>query len=429
MRCSLQKLVADHFDDFAASHRLHPRESHAAWCIRYCHSAVIGQHLLVCPAGHFQQIQYHACRHRSCPRCSASPRRQWIDAQLQRLLPCPHFHAVFTLPHELVALWAFNRRAMIDLLMRCVRECLLEMLATPRHGGIVPGLLLALHTWGRDLSYHPHVHCLVSAGGLDADGLWKPLRRRFLLPLRPLQALFRGKLLGGLMRLLRAGSLALPPSTDLTSCAALIKRLYSKHWNIEIRPPYDSPAGVALYLARYVKGGPIPADRPLSLDACGFVRMPYTDHRDHRTKTLRLHVHDFLSRVLWHAPPSGQHCVRHAGLYNSAMRQHHAQARLHLLADSKLPPRSAPSSAAHAAAPACPTCRKPLQPRFVSPAAGRLEHAISLRPPDPTLTTTAHLGPTQRSNGHPTGQASRAPPTPRILGSARLAWPVGRRST
>lgn len=428
MRCSLQQLVADHFDDYAAVHRLHRRESHAAWCIRHCHTAMLGQHLLVCPAGHVQQVQYHACRHRSCPRCAAAPRREWIDAQLQRLLPCPHFHVVFTLPHELVDLWSFNRRSMIDLLMRAVRECLLQMLGSARHGGIVPGLLLALHTWGRDLSYHPHVHALVSAGGVDPDGRWQPLRQRFLLPLRPLQALFRGKILSALTHLLRCGSLALPPSMDHAACAALIKRLYAKHWNIQIQPPYDSANGVAKYLARYVKGGPVPADRPLSIDSAGFVRMPYTDHRDHRTKTLRLHVHDFLARVLWHAPPSGQHCVRHAGLYNSAMRSHHAHARSQLQASSHAPAQ--PPAAPPPAPPAlCPTCHRALLPQFSGPATIGLEHANSLRPAASARAPAVHLGPTQRSNGHPTGQASRAPPTQRILGSARLAWPVGRRST
>lgn len=428
MRCSLQQIVAQHFDAYASSHRLHPRESHAAWCIRHCHTAVLGQHLLVCPAGHTQQVQYHACRHRSCPRCAAAPRREWIDAQLQRLLPCPHFHVVFTLPHELLCLWSFNRRAMIDLLMCSVRECLLQMLGSARHGGIVPGLLLALHTWGRDLSYHPHVHCLVSSGGVDPDGRWKPLSRRFLLPLRPLQVLLRSKTLARMAQLLRCGLLALPPSLDSAACTALIKRLYAKHWNIQIQPPYDSPDGVAKYLARYVRGGPIPADRPLFVDAAGFVRMPYTDHRDHRTKTLRLHPHEFLARLLWHAPPHGQHLVRHAGLYNSAMRSHHANARSQLQAFVHAPAQPAAVAPPPPVA-SCPTCKRPLVPQFSGPPRASLEPAISIRPAASTLAAAVHLGPTHRSNGHPTGQASRAPPSQRILGSARLAWPAGRRST
>lgn len=432
MRCSLQQIFCNHFDDYASTHRLHPRESRAAWCIRHCHTAVMGQHVLACPSGHFEQIQYHACRHRSCPRCAAAPRRQWIDAQLQRLLPCPHFHAVFTLPHELLDLWAFNRRSMIDLLMQCVRQSLLQLLASPRHGGIVPGLLLALHTWGRDLSYHPHVHCLVSAGGLDDDGHWKALRRRFLLPLRPLQAMFRGRMLGGLKHLLDAGALTLPPNLCAATCASLIKRLYSKHWNIEIQPPYQGPTGVALYLARYVKGGPIPADRPVSIDTAGFVRMAYTDHRDHRTKTLRLPVHDFIARVLWHAPPAGVHCVRHAGLYNSALKTQHAQARSQLQPAAQPAPPLAPQPPSHASpqpasARTCPTCQRALLPRAQLTIA--LQNANSIRQAPSPRAHAVHLGPTQRSNGHPTGRASRAPPTQAILGSARLARPVGRRST
>lgn len=432
MRCSLQQILRDHFDDYASSRRLHPRESRAAWCIRHCHTSVMGQHALACPAGHFELVQYHACRHRSCPRCAAAPRQQWVDAQLQRLLPCPHFHAVFTLPHELLDLWAFNRRPMIDLLMQCVRSSLLQLLASPRHGGIVPGLLLALHTWGRDLSYHPHVHCLVSAGGLDVDGQWKSLRRRFLLPLRPLQAMFRSQLLAGLKRLLDAGHLSLPPHLPGPACAALIKRLYAKHWNIEVQPPYQGPTGVALYLARYVKGGPIPADRPLSVDTAGFVRMPYTDHRDGRTKMLRLPVHDFIARVLWHAPPSGVHCVRHAGLYNSALKTQHAHARSQLQAP--VHPRSpAPAPPAQRAGHnsrqvlKCPTCQLDLLPRTLPHQS--IEDAISIRAPAPATRPAVHLAPTDRSNGHLAGQASRAPPPQAILGSARLASPARCRST
>lgn len=410
MRCTLQDLFAGHFDAFAAQRTLHPRQQRAAWSIRHCFTATMGSHLLVCPDGHFQFLQHHACRHRSCPRCADAPRRAWLDAELQRLLPCPHFHTVFTLPHELIPLWAFNRRAMANLLMNCVRESLMQMLASPRHGGIIPGLLMALHTWGRDLSYHPHVHCLVSAGGLDEQGHFKPLNQRWLLPLPPLRKFFAGKFLAGLKALLALPDFVLPPRQPATYWLDCINSLYNKHWNIEIQPPYSHASGVAIYLARYLKGGPIPADRPLFVDQRGQVRMPYVDHRTHRRKTLCLPASQFLERVLWHVPPDGLHLVRRAGLYCSALREHHRR----LLSD--LRPQPTPPSPQTLAAfelpnttPRCPRCNAVLL-LATTTARTWVDDQISIGMRHSFAPPTAHPGPTQRSSGHLVGKPGRAPP-------------------
>ena len=363
MRCSMQEIFEAHFDSYAKQHSLHPRESRAAWCIRNCGTGAFGSQTLACPEGHFEMVQHHSCRHRSCPRCSARPRQLWIDAQLQRLLACPHFHAVFTLPHVLLPLWSFNRAEMASLLFDCVRDSLLELMADPKRLGVRPGLLMALHTWGRNLSQHPHVHCLISAGGIDQKGQWKPGCAGFLLPLKPLQILFRGKLLARLKALLAGERLRLPPAQGLPHWQSTIRQLYVAHWNIEIQPPYDHARGVALYLARYVKGGPVPKDRPLSLDSRGLVRMGYTDHRDGKAKTLCLQAHEFIARVLWHAPPKGLHTVRYGGLYSCAATAQYQAASAAL--QSTTPPARSSSPANHpsAVAMACPTCQRPLLTR------------------------------------------------------------------
>ena len=121
MRCSMQEIFREHFGSFAATRALHPRELRAAWCISHCYTAALGGHLLECPDGHHSFIQYHACRHRSCPRCADAPRQRWLASALDLLLPCPHCHVVFTLPHALIPLWEFNRAWFNQLLFDCVR--------------------------------------------------------------------------------------------------------------------------------------------------------------------------------------------------------------------------------------------------------------------------------------------------------------------
>lgn len=402
MNCSLQEIFDRHFESYAQGRTLHPRESRAAWCIRYCHRPEMGSHVLACPEGHYSQVQYHACRHRSCPRCAVQARQQWLASQLPRLLPCPHFHVVFTLPHALIALWQFNRAWFNQLLFDAARQSLLALCADPRHLGATPGLLMALHTWGRTLSRHPHVHCLVSAGGLDAQQQWRATRPGFLVPLLALQHLFRGKLLSNIQQALRLQHLQLPPSLNAAHWHSLIRQLWRSHWNVQISEPYEHGRGVALYLARYVKGGPLGSRSTLDL-AGSTVRLPYVDHRDGQHKTLALHVPEFISRVLCHAPPRGQHTVRQAGLYATSLRAQHARCRA--LLTPAAPPLPLSPLACHdlqtfTAAPACPVCRLPLSRQFVAPIAHQTGEVSIPRLPPP-----AWLCPTFRSNGR-----SRAPP-------------------
>lgn len=403
MRCTMRDIFQQHDAGEALGRRLHPREARAAWCIANCYTGAMGSHVLACPQGHYALEQAHACRHRSCPRCAERPRQLWADAQLARLLPCPHFHVVFTLPHELLALWEFNRERFTQVLFDSVRESLLALLADPRHLGATPGVLMALHTWGRNLSHHPHVHALVTAGGWSPGRGWLATRGAWLLPLKPLRRLYAGKLLAALRALLEAGQLRLPPALPPAHCAGLLGRLHRKHWNIEIRAPYASGRGVTLYLARYAKGGPLPRERPLLLRDAQ-VSFEYRDHRDGRARSLTLGAGEFISRILWHAPPKGIHCVRHAGLYATAARGHHRCAAIalslpHAPAASRPPPMLAPP-------PLCPHCARPLQRVASAPPQRRREisHKQSAGCAHQSLCTPRPrgLGTTNRSNGPPT---------------------------
>ena len=392
MLISEQTLFQRFFDAFSAARSLLSRALRAAQCIRDCGTRAMGAHVLSCPTGACEQLQFHACRHRSCPRCAQASRQRWTDSELHRLLPCPHWHVIVTLPHELLPLWSLNRALFINLFMRCVRESLLQLLQQPSYRGappgVLPGLLMSLHTWGRTLSQHPHVHCLISAGGIDASGAWRPMPQRWLLPVQVLQTLLRSKLLSTLSAALRTQPWVLPPSHTTELWKSTLKTLWRKHFNVELCGPYDHGRGVVLYLARYAKGGPVPAHPCLELleqQGPATLRMPYLDHRSHQQRTLHITVEEFISRVLWHAPPRGVHTTRHAGLYTSTHRVHHRSA---VLALTQATPAEAPKKWPRPSTPApnlpqtplrstpCPHCGLPML-------RGRALRALRSSPPKP----------------------------------------------
>jgi hypothetical protein len=400
MRSSMQSIFNEHFAQYAQGRALSVREQRAASAIMDCGTAAMGAHVLSCPQGHYERIQYHACRHRSCPRCAEPARQQWVQAQLSRLLPCEHFHAVFTLPHEFIALWQYNRVALAKALFDSARHSLQELCADARQLGAQVGIVMALHTWGRTLSRHPHVHCLVSAGGVDPSGQWRSSRSGYLVPVKALSALFRGKLLGRLKELLKLGRLKLPPEQDQRHWRACIARQYRAHWNVQLAQRYAHGRGVALYLARYVKGGPLSRERAL-YGGPQRVSFGYTDHRDGQAKTLSLAPGQFLARVLWHAPPRGQHLVRHCGLYASSAKEQHRQA-LRALSPQREP--TMPAALASHRPPmattitvSCPQCKTALV-RTLSLLPVHRKGEISNTP----HATVHRLGPTLRSSGNPT---------------------------
>jgi hypothetical protein len=326
---TLQGIFRQHFTDYAKERKLPLRALQAASAITNCRTPMMGGHVQACPQGHIERIQYHSCRHRSCAQCSRLPRAQWADAQAARLLDCDHYHVVFTLPPELLGLWEYNRAWMARALFAAARATLMQLLQDPRFLGATPGLVMALHTWGRTLNHHPHVHCLVSGGGLSAGGEWKGITNGYLLPVRVVKALFRGKLLGAIAEGLRDQRLRQVPSVTAVDWARTRRALSTKNWNVYLRERYPHGQGVLRYLARYVKGGPI-ADTRLRTTTAASVTFSYQDHRDGQHKTMTLAASEFLARLLWHVPEPRQHTIRHYGLYAAQSARRRARARAHL---------------------------------------------------------------------------------------------------
>jgi len=314
MSATIQALFRRDFAAYARARRLPLYLHKAARAIMRCRTADLGGHVMGCSAGHVAGVWYNSCRHRACPQCAKLQIDRWLAGWQQRLLPCAHFHVVFTLPHELLELWQRNRRRFCDQMFQAARDTLFELLGDDRYLGAQPGVIMALHTWGRTLTLHPHLHCLVTGGGLGADGQWRASPGGYLLPAGVVKAVFRGKLMERIRHDLACGELSAPPHLSSIQLSNLLRRLYAKRWNVRIQARYGHGRGVISYLARYVRGGPIRNRRILELGDHS-VTFSYLDHRDGRWKTMTLTAHEFLRRLLWHVPEPRSHVVRHYGLY------------------------------------------------------------------------------------------------------------------
>jgi hypothetical protein len=295
-----------------------------------CRTAALGGHVEECLDCGAQRIAYNSCRNRHCPKCQALARARWLEQQARHLLPVEYHHVVFTLPADLGEVALANPTVIYDLLMRSAAATLREVAANPKRLGAVPGVLMVLHTWGQNLHHHPHVHCVVTGGGLSCDGTgkinpsprWVACRPGFFLPVRVLSRVFRGKFLAGLRAALAAGTLIAPPAlADPVARGRFLATLCTKEWVVYAKPPFGGPEQVLKYLARYTHRVAISNARLLELRD-GRVTFRYKDYADaHRAKAMTLEADEFLRRFVQHVLPRGFVKVRHYGLLANAQRE------------------------------------------------------------------------------------------------------------
>lgn len=324
MTATLQSIFQTSFEAYASGHKLPLKHHQAARALMACRTPAQGGHIQQCPDGHEAHIQFHSCRHRSCPACNALPKEQWVKNQFHKLLATDHYHIIFTLPHELLPLWRHNQRWFASTLFRVTSDTLITLANDKTHLGALPGLILSLHTWGRNLILHPHIHCLITGGGLSAKYGWKGVERDYLFPSRVVRALYQGKVLAALWQGLRRNELRIPNDSSVAAQGRCFKQLAKKKWNVCIQPPYKHGRGVMQYLANYVKGGPISNHRILASSG-KTVEFAYKDHRDGKRKVQRLATDHFIERILEHVAEPRQHIIRHYGLY-----AHHARDKRNL---------------------------------------------------------------------------------------------------
>jgi hypothetical protein len=328
-------VIRQHGDDFLRRYRkvLSASQRKALRQLADCRTAALGGHSAFClDCGH-ERIAYNSCRNRHCPKCQALARARWLEQQAEHLLPVEYHHVVFTLPAELSDLALANPVVVYDLLMSSAAATLRDVAANPKRLGAAVGVLMVLHTWGQNLHHHPHVHCVVTGGGLSCDSKgtidakphWVGCRPGFFLPVRILSRVFRGKFLAGLRTAFAKGTLALPGRlatlADPAGRAAWWTALTAKDWVVYAKPPFGGPAQVLKYLARYTHRVAISNARLVELRD-GRVTFRYKDYADgHKDKRMTLTAEEFLRRFVQHILPKGFVKIRHYGLLANRMRE------------------------------------------------------------------------------------------------------------
>lgn len=334
---------------YEQTHSLSRAQRRALRAIAACRTPALGGQRTVCPTCGAEQVIYHSCRNRHCPKCQRVATEHWLAARHRELLPIEYFHVVFTLPHDLNPLAQSHPRLVYRLLFDAAASTLLRFGRDPRHLGGTLGVTAILHTWGQTLAQHVHVHCIVTGGALAPDGArWIPAHPGFLFPVRALAEVFRGRFLAGLHRAFARGDLHLTGSlatyAEPAAFAHWLAALRHPAWVVYCKPPFAGPDHVLAYLGRYTHRVALSNDRLLDLTE-DRVRFRWRDYADgNRVKVMELAVDEFLRRFLLHVVPDGFVRIRHFGLLANRRRAANLARCRQLLAQPPLPPAEPPES-------------------------------------------------------------------------------------
>src|SRR3984893_7330925 len=333
--------------------------------IARCRTAVLGGHLDECTRCGHRAISYNSCRNRHCPKCQAGARDRWLEKRRRELLPTPYVHVVFTLPSPLAPLALQNKRIVYDLLFRTSAETLLEIARDPKHLGAQIGFFSVLHTWNQKLELHPHVHCVIPAGGLSPDRTrWIHTRYTFFLPVKVLGRVFRGKFVDALRQAFRDGRLSfhgdLKPLAEPKTFAAWLRPLFREDWVVYAKRPFGGPKHVLHYLGRYTHRIAISNHRLVSL-ADGQVTFRWRDSaHNNEQKLMTLSLDEFLRRFLLHLLPKGFVRIRNFGFLANRRRATLLRLWFHLLGSAPQAEQDTAGSKASSDLWLCPKCGGPM---------------------------------------------------------------------
>ena len=297
---AVQQVLLKHYETKADANMHVQKVLH---CLMICRTAALGYHAYRCSdeaCGHIK-YQYHSCRDRHCPNCGAIKKQEWIEARMQELLPVKYYHVVFTLPHQLNSLVLGHRKLLYKLLFDASSQTLLTFAKDPQYLDALPGIISVLHTWRQQLSFHPHVHCIVSGGGIAKNNSWKDAKKnnyRFLFPLKAMHTVYRAKFVQSLQQMIAKGEVIMPDGTDGKT---LISLLYQKDWIVYAKAPFGGPHAVIEYLGRYTHKVAISNHRICTINADDTVTFDYKDYANNNSKKqMTLSCNQFIGRFKQH---------------------------------------------------------------------------------------------------------------------------------
>ena len=292
-----------------------------------CRTSKLGSHIEKCDTCHSKKVHYNSCGNRHCPNCQGIKKEKWIDDRYFDLLPVKYFHGVFTVPSELRTLFKYNKKLLYDLLFKCVKETLFEFGLDKRQKlEAKMGVICILHTWNQQLQYHPHIHCIIPAGGLDKDGNWKETKGKkdFLFSVKALSSKFKKKFLINLAELYKTNQIKIPNHALLWNTPSNFYHsksiLYNRDWVVYAKESFGGPQQVFEYLGRYTHRIAISNQRILKLDET-HVTFKYLDRKNNQSKTKTVKGEDFVKLFLQHVLPPRFTKIRHFGFLSSRSKK------------------------------------------------------------------------------------------------------------
>jgi hypothetical protein len=330
MKSSLE--VADIFRSFgpayreAHGHEMPLRHLRVMRAIEICRTAEMGGHVDQCDHCGALRISYNSCRNRHCPKCQSLEKERWLEARERDLLPTSYFHLVFTVPEGLRPLVLRNQKVLYNLLFKAVSETLIELAKDSKHLGAEIGFMALLHTWSQTLIDHPHLHCLVTGGGLSPEGKrWISSREDFFIPVKVLSCLFRGKFLDGLKKAYEAGELRFPGQIEELKEAPAFKKfltdLYHQKWVVYCKPPLKNPENMMDYLGRYTHRVALSNDRLVKMGDEQVSFWWRDSAENNKIKLLSIEAFEFIRRFLLHVLPEHFVKIRYYGILSHRSRK------------------------------------------------------------------------------------------------------------